>query len=163
MMEFLQYELKTFRYWIIIDVLKKMLVENAFESSKKIVDLLEFISKHRKLEKKLEIIMKGEKFKVLLFFFLLPIIMGAIGGMFPLFILVFDLNSLNMSNINFFHLITSHEFLITFSSLLACNIISSFYFLKIISYEKLLFLISVSSILYIIIFFIALFNILTLI
>ncbi|MFW9772091.1 MAG: hypothetical protein ACFFEO_07995 [Candidatus Thorarchaeota archaeon] len=164
MMEFLQYELKSFRYWIIIDVLKKMLVENAFESSKKIVDLLEFISKHRKLEKKLEIIMKGEKFKVLLFFFLLPIIMGAIGGMFPLFVLIIDLNSLNnMSYINFIHLITSHDFLITFSSLLACNLISSFYFLKIISYERVLFLILISSILYIIIFFIALFNILILI
>jgi len=164
MMDFLQYELKAFRYWIIIDVLKKILVENTFESSKKILELLNLISKHRKLERKLELIIKGEKFKVLIFYFLLPIILGAIGGMFPLFVSIIDFTSFNnMDSANFFILITSHEFLITFLCLLACNLISSYYFLKIISYERLLFLLFFSCILFVIIFFVSYFNIISLI
>lgn len=164
MMESLQYELKSFRFWIIIDVLKKILVENAFEASKKIIDLLEFMSKHRKLEKKLEIIIKGEKLKVILFFFLQPIILGAIGGMFPLFLLIFDFNSsYDINSMTFFVLLTSHEFLIIFSSLLICNLVSSVYFLKIINYERMIFLLFFSSILFILIFFLTFFNIISLI
>ncbi|MFX0032689.1 MAG: hypothetical protein ACFE8E_07345 [Candidatus Hodarchaeota archaeon] len=164
MMGFLQYELKAFRYWIIIDVLKKILFENTLESSKKILELLNIISKHRKLEKKLELIIKGEKFKVLIFYFLLPIILGAIGGMFPLFISIIDFSSFdNIGIVNLFTLTISHEFLITFLCLLACNLISSYYFLKIINYERLLFLLFFSCILFVIIFFVSYFNIINLI
>ncbi|GAH26134.1 unnamed protein product, partial [marine sediment metagenome] len=49
----------------------------------KITQILNEISIHQKLENKLEIIVKGERFKVLLFLFLLPIIIGGIGGLFP--------------------------------------------------------------------------------
>ncbi|MFX1589074.1 MAG: hypothetical protein ACFFC1_13050 [Promethearchaeota archaeon] len=164
MMEFLQYELKSFRYWIIIDVLKKILIENAYESSEKIYDILNFISKHKKLEKKLEIIMKGEKFKVLIFLFLLPIIMGAIGGMFPLFILIAQESPLNNPNETFvLSLMISYEFLTIFLSLLICTSISSYYFLKIINHKKITSLILISCILFILIFFLSYFNVLKLI
>jgi hypothetical protein len=164
MLEFLQYELKSFRYWIIIDVLKKILIENAYESSEKIFDMLNFISKHKKLEKKLEIIIKGEKFKVLIFLFLLPIIMGAIGGMFPLFVLIALETPLNNPNeINFLSLMVSYEFVTIFLSLLICTLISSHYFLKIINYEKNTLLILISCIFFILIFFLSYFNVLKLI
>jgi len=164
MMEYLQYELKSFRYWIIIDVLKKILIENAYESSEKIFDILNFISKHKKLEKKLEIIIKGEKFKVLIFLFLLPIIMGAIGGMFPLFVLIAQEIPLNNPNgIYILSLMVSYEFLTIFFSLLVCTLISSYYFLKIINYEKITPLMLISCILFILIFFLSYFNVLKLI
>jgi len=164
MMEYLQYELKSFRYWIIIDVLKKILIENAYESSEKIFDILNFISKHKKLEKKLEIIIKGEKFKVLIFLFLLPIIMGAIGGMFPLFVLIAQEIPLNNPNGTYIlSLMVSYEFLTIFFSLLVCTLISSYYFLKIINYDKITPLILISCILFILIFFLSYFNVLKLI
>lgn len=164
MMEFLQYELKSFRYWIIIDVLKKILIENAYESSEKIFDIINFISKHKKLEKKLEIIIKGEKLKVLIFLFLLPLIMGAIGGMFPLFVLIAQETPLNNpSEIFVLSLMVSYEFLTIFLSLLICTLISSYYFLKIINYKKITPLILISCTLFILIFFLSYFNVLKLI
>lgn len=156
----LKLELNSFRYNIIVEMIKKLIIKNAFESSEKIIDILNIISKHKKLERKLEIIVKGEKFKVLVFLFLLPIIMGAIGGMFPLFVLIienvdFDINIDNQNLLNF---MINGEIIILFISLLISVLISSNYFLKIIKYERRHLLVVLSIITYILIFFTSSFN-----
>ena len=64
--------LTNIRFILILDVIKKIIGQNSYLSSQKIFDILDLIKKHKNLEEKLEIIIKGERFKVLLFLFLLP-------------------------------------------------------------------------------------------
>ena len=151
----LQVELKSVRYKIILNVIGKLVTQNAYLSHEKITDILREISIHQKLENRLEIIIKGERFKVLLFMFLLPIIIGGIGGLFPLFNYMignFRLsNDLSLSI--FIELLLTYDFLIIFFSLLFCVYISSHFFLKIISYERKRILMVVSSVLFLLAFF----------
>jgi len=162
MLENLQFELKSIRYKIILDVIGKLVAQNAYLSHEKISDILNEISIHQKLENKLEIIIKGERFKVLLFLFLLPIIIGGIGGLFPLF--NFMMGNISLSgNLSFsvlFGLIFSYDFIIIFFSLLFCVYTSSHFFLEIISYERKRMLIVISNMIYILSFFSAYINIL---
>jgi len=162
MLENLQFELKSIRYKIILDVIGKLVAQNAYLSHEKISEILNEISVHQKLENKLEIIIKGERFKVLLFLFLLPIIIGGIGGLFPLFnFMIGDTSfsgSLSFSVI--FELIYSYDFIIIFFSLLFCVYTSSHFFLEIISYERKRMLIVISNMVYILAFFSAFINIL---
>jgi hypothetical protein len=162
MLENLQFELKSIRYKIILDVIGKLVAQNAYLSHEKISDILNEISIHQKLENKLEIIIKGERFKVLLFLFLLPIIIGGIGGLFPLF--NFMMGNISLSgNLSFsvlFGLIFSYDFIIIFFSLLFCVYTSSHFFLEIISYERKRMLIVISNMIYILSFFSAFINIL---
>ncbi len=162
MLENLQFELKSIRYKIILDVIGKLVAQNAYISHEKISEILNEISVHQKLENKLEIIIKGERFKVLLFLFLLPIIIGGIGGLFPLF--NFMMGNISLSgNLSFsvlFELLFSYDFLIVFFSLLFCVYTSSHFFLEIISYERKRMLIIISNMIYILAFFSAFINIL---
>ena len=162
MLENLQFELKSMRYKIILDVIGKLVAQNAYISHEKISEILNEISVHQKLENKLEIIIKGERFKVLLFLFLLPIIIGGIGGLFPLF--NFMMGNISLSgNLSFsvlFELLFSYDFLIIFFSLLFCVYTSSHFFLEIISYERKRMLIVISNMIYILAFFSAFINIL---
>lgn len=155
LLEKLQIELKSIRYRIILDVIGKLVSQNAFLSHGKISEILNEISIHQRLENKLEIIIKGEQFKVLLFLFLLPIIIGGIGGLFPLFNFIMGNLSLNNS-LNFsilFELLFTYDFIIIFISLLFCVNISSHYFLKIISYQSKRILTAVSNMIFILAFF----------
>ena len=132
MIDLLKQQLVSIRYYLILDLIKELVNSNAQNSSKKVFSILKIISTHQKLEKKLEIVLKGEKLKVSLFLFLLPIIIGAIGGMFPIFtLLIGNLNLKEMINPrNLVELIFSMDFLIIYSTLLICVMISSFFFLK---------------------------------
>ena len=125
-------ELKSERYNIILDTIEKMIENNAYYSSEKVMDIINTLLKHRRLEEKLGIIIKGEKFKVLLFLFLLPLIIGAIGGMFPLVYMMTN-NSYDSnlpSNTEYITLINFFDSFIIFLTLLICNTITSYYFLK---------------------------------
>jgi len=162
MLDFLKLDLKSIKYGIIIEIIKRIVYQNAYESSQKILQILEVIHKHQNLERKLEVIVKGEKFKVFLFLFLLPVIIGGIGGMFPFFILLLEDIDLNngMISPNFFTLILTQDVFFLFGSLLFCLSITSLYFLKIIRKEKMVSLIFIVNIVYTLIFFFSFFNVL---
>jgi len=151
----LKFNLNSERYNIILDTIESMINDNAYYSSEKVIDIINTISKHRRLEEKLGIIIKGEKFKILLFLILLPLIIGAIGGMFPLMVIMTDYSDSSSNLINLFDLI------IIFLVLLTCNTITAHYFLKVVSYEKNYFIIIFSDVIFILSFFISFNNIMT--
>ncbi|KKM64005.1 hypothetical protein LCGC14_1505730 [marine sediment metagenome] len=138
MVQFLKLELKSIRYIVILNVIEKFIAENAYYSSEKIFDILTIISKHQNLENKLEIIIKGEKFKVFFFIFLLPILIGAISGMFPFFVLITENIDINnntiLSEMN--KLVSIDYLIIIFFVLLSSVIITSNYFLNIINHQN---------------------------
>ena len=151
----LKYELKTPRYSIILDIILKMLEENAYYTSEKIVDIIKIIERHKRLEEKFEIILKGNKFTVLVFVFLFPIVLGVIGGMLPLlFAVVKGLENIDyISNVNSLsELILLTDIIVIFSILFLCNIITCYYFLKIIQYKRTTFILVISSFLFVIFF-----------
>ena len=161
MLENLQIETNSIRFKIILEVIGKLVSKNAYISHKKINELLSEISKHQKLESQLEIIIRGERFRVLFFLFLLPIVIGGIGGLFPLFNIMINNISFS-SNIylsSLLELIFSYDFVVIFLALWFCVYISSYYFLEIISYERKSVLITTSCIIYIIAFFSSFFNV----
>ena len=135
-----------------------MIDENAYYSSDKVFEILDIISKHRRLEKKLGIIIKGEKFKVFLFLFLLPIIIGAIGGLFPLVVMLTNSEDINFNNYSYTNYGNIIEVSIIFITLLLSNLITSYYFLKVIHYEKKNFIIFLSCAIYTLVFFITFMN-----
>ncbi|MFX1590880.1 MAG: hypothetical protein ACFFC1_22320 [Promethearchaeota archaeon] len=155
MLNFLKIDLKSIRYDLIIDVIKRIIKQDAYDSSSKILEILKILNHQRKLEKKLELILKGEKFKVLFFLFLLPIVIGAIGGIFPFFNFLIgniDLNN-NFQFIYYANFFLTKDMLFLFISLLGCINLSSYYFLKVIKLERRLFLILIANVLYFLIFF----------
>ena len=162
MLENLQIETNTIRFKIILDVIGKLVNKNAYLSHKKINDLLNEISNHQKLESQLEIIIKGEKFRVLFFLFLLPIVIGGIGGLFPLFnIMINNVSfSSNIHSSSLLELFFSYNFVVIFLALWFCVYTSSYYFLEVISYERKSVLIITSCIIYIIAFFLSFYSVL---
>ncbi len=161
----LKHELKSERYNLILDTIERMIEDNANYSSGKVLDIINTILKHRKLEEKLGIIIKGEKFKILLFLFLLPLIIGAIGGMFPLIIIMTNNTDVsnNFSYNDYISIINLFDLIIIFLTLLICNTITSYYFLKVVNYERNYTIIIISNIIFILSFFISFNNILLLI
>ncbi|MFW9896911.1 MAG: hypothetical protein ACFFD7_13985, partial [Candidatus Thorarchaeota archaeon] len=161
MLEALKSELKSFRYVLILDALKHYTQRSAYYTSDKIIEILEIINKHQKLEGKLEVIMKGEKFKIFFFIFLLPIITGAISGMFPVFnivmrnltlvgneFLLFSENPLNLFNMG-----------IVIAFLISSITTVSNYFLKIICHIRRMPIILISNFIFVLTFFISFLNI----
>jgi len=162
MLENLQIEINSIRFRIILDVIGKLVSKNAYISHKKINELLNEISKHQKLERQLENIIRGERFRVLFFLFLLPIVIGGIGGLFPMFnILINNISfSSNIPLSSLLELFFSYDFVVIFLALWFCVYTSSYYFLKIISYERKAILIITSCIIYIVAFLSSFFNVL---
>ncbi len=154
MIHFLKLELKSIKYSMILDAIEKFVVENANYSSEKIFDILEVIHKHQGLEKKLEVIIKGEKFKIFFFIFLLPILIGAISGMFPFFILITrNINSSNYILLIDFHNLINIYYIIVINFIFISSIsITSYYFLKIINYQKKFLIIFISDLVFILTF-----------
>jgi len=145
---------KSYHFNLILDSVLRMVNESALRAGDKIRNLLSVISRHQKLEKELEIIIKGEKFKTFIFLFLLPIIIGAISGMVPFFILInrslFKQNlAMSFKVTDIFIIFYVFEILIIFLTLLLCNTITSYYFLKVVDYEKKKGLILVTNLLFI--------------
>ena len=160
--ENLKTRLNSIRFKIILEVMNKILYQNALLSSEKIYEILTLLSRHKKLEKKLEVIIKGEKFKVLFFIFLLPTIIGFIGGLFPFFLLLtkgIEWDKLTKLDL-FLELICLKDFVLIFSTLLLTIILTSYYFLKIINFNNKIFLISITNLLFILTFLISIINIL---
>lgn len=163
MINCLKEELVSVRYSIILETIEKMLVESSYYSSEKIMEILKIIFKHRKLEKKLDVIIRGEKFKVLIFIFLLPMILGAIGGTLPLFMIITK-NIENVESFSYYdllELVNIFDFIIIFLTLFLSNLITCYYFLKIVNFEKRYLIIIISCLLFILSFAISFMNALT--
>ena len=160
--ENLKKQLNSIRFKIILDVLDKIVNQNPYFSSEKINEILFVISRHKKLEKKLELIIKGEKFKILFFIFLLPIIIGFIGGLFPFFFILTNNNELGeLSKLNLLlELVFLKDFIIILFTLISTISLSSYYLMKIIKSTNKIFLISITNLLFILTFLISFINIL---
>lgn len=151
----LKLELKAPRYKIILDVIYNMLERSSFDTSEKIADISRIIERHRRLEERYEIIMEGKKFTVAVFVFLFPIVLGIIGGMLPLlFAIVKSMEDFeNMATVQYLHeLMVVSDIIILFIILFLCNLITCYYFLKIIHYKRFVFILILSSIFFIVFF-----------
>jgi hypothetical protein len=159
--EFLKSELKSWRYSIILDGIKNYIDKNAYFSSEKITEILSIIYKHQKLENKLEIIIKGEKFKIFFFIFLLPVITGAISGFFPFFTIIINNLELagNVVNLFFRNPPNFYSLGIIFVVLISSISITSYYFLKLIFHIRSFPIILAANLLYMLIFLISFTNI----
>ena len=153
--------LTSIRFNLILGIIKEMVEKSAYHSSTRINQLLQIISKHKKLENKLDLIIKGEKFKLFIFLFMLPLIIGALGG--TLHYLTVITNNFNFQNLNDFNLLTDfsniQNILIIFLILISCNTITSYYYLKIINLENRYYIIVISDLLFIFAFMISYYNI----
>lgn len=157
MMDNLKCELNSSKYQFILESIKKMVEENAYYTSSKVIEIVKIIRRHKKLEKDLNIIIQGEKFKIFTFLLLLPLVVGAIGGMFPFYTLLGqELNLgkevINFAFVNSSKIITMFSILIT---LMSCIIITSYYFLKIINRERHSYIILLVVTEFILIFFLS--------
>lgn len=161
MIDKLKIQINSFRYSVILEVLKKILEQNPLASSIKIMDIINVLNSHQKLEKKLEIIIKGEKVKAFLYLFIMPFVLGIIGGLIPSFYII--LNNVNTENIFQILIVQNVNFivniLLTFIFLISCVVISSFYFLKIVNQHKIYFLIIIICILFTLLYLISFLNI----
>ncbi|MFW9864906.1 MAG: hypothetical protein ACFFEN_02320 [Candidatus Thorarchaeota archaeon] len=157
----LKSELKSLRYVIVLDALKRFIVQNSYLTSDKIQEILTVIYKHQNLGKKLEIILKGEKFKIFFFIFLLPIITGAISGFFPFFNLVIKNVELIDLNLNFFfeNELNLFNLVMILLVLLFSISITSYFFLKTLFYNKKLLIILCSCIIFLLSFLIVFLNV----
>lgn len=154
--EFMKSELNSTRYSIILEILEKLVLKDSLMASSKILQILALLSHHQKLEKKLETIFKGERFKGFLFLFILPFILGIIGGIFPSFFVL--LNNIDIQY-GIILSISINQVVLIFVILLFCLITSSIYFLKIINFERKNFLILTTAVLYTFLFMISFFSI----
>jgi hypothetical protein len=160
-LEFLKSELNSWRYIIILDAIENYIEKNAYFSSEKIREILGVIYKHQKLEKKLDIIMKGERFKIYFFIFLLPVITGAISGFFPFFTII--LNNLdftdNILNLFFKNPPNLYNIGIIFLVLISSISTTSYYFLKVLHQIRKLPIILASNLIFILVFLVSFINI----
>ncbi|MFX1237595.1 MAG: hypothetical protein ACFE8P_07725, partial [Promethearchaeota archaeon] len=164
-MEILKVELKTVRYSLILESIKKMISENAYYSSKKILDILHIIYRHQKLERELNLIIRGEKFKVFIFLILLPIIIGSIGGMFPFFSILNDHYDI-FQEFSYYTQLSDKDLVrmfLIFFTLLSCVVVTSYFFLKIISHNKKIFFILITVMTFSLVFILSITTILNII
>ena len=129
----INYELNSPRYKLILKVLIKLLTLDSYFSNKKIFEILKIISRHQKLERKFETILKGEKFKVLLYNFLLPVIVGGVGGLFPIFS---QMQKNFMNDLDIINIALNIDTFIIFTALLISILISSNLFANILKYKR---------------------------
>ncbi len=151
----LKLELDSPRYKVILNVIYAMLEKSAYYSSEKIADIIQIIEKHRRLEQKFKTIVKGKKFMVMVFVLLFPAILGTIGGMLPLIIaVVSSMDSVEtMEGIkSLSELVSIFDIILIFSILLSCSLITSYYFLKIVRYNRISVLLMLSITIFIISF-----------
>ncbi len=159
MIESLKWELHLYRCNLILDSINSMIIESAYNTSSRIKQLLQIIHKQRKLENKLDVKLKGERFRAFLFLFTIPLIVGVIGGFTPFFSYLTEFSLLNSldsnSNLLFQGFITTANAntLPIFLSLLFTILITSYYILKVINSHKLIVFYVIISVLFTIIFF----------
>lgn len=157
----LKSELKSWRYIIILDALRNFIDRSAYFTSDKITEILTIIYNHQKLENKLNIIMKGENFKIFFFLFLLPIITGAISGFFPFYTIIS--NNLNLTGNIFTAFIQNspniYNIGIIFIVLMSTISITTNYFLKLIHHIRRIPIILGANLMFILVFIISFINI----
>ena len=157
--ENLKLELQTIRYSLLLDLIENLIKRDSYFTAEKIFEILKLINKHQKLEKKLEIIIKGEKFKILFFIFLLPIIIGGISGFFPIFRGIIKNNNYFLTPFNTaVNILNIAGILIV---LLLSVSITTNYFLKIVNFNKKLTLILTTNIVFTLSFLISLITLLS--
>ncbi|MFX1377769.1 MAG: hypothetical protein ACFFA4_01630 [Promethearchaeota archaeon] len=154
MIQYFKLELNSKRCSLILDLIEKFVTENPYYSNEKITEILNILYNHQRLEKKLEIIMKGEKFKIFFFIFLLPILIGGISGMVPFFLLITrNINSINPTFlIDFSNMANFYYTLLIFIVFISSISITSNYFLKVINYQNKLLIIIISNLIFILTF-----------
>jgi len=165
MIQFFKLELNSIRYNVILEAIEKFIVENANYSSEKIFEIIKIVHKHQKLEKKLDILIKGEKFKIFFFIFLLPLLIGAISGMLPFFLLI-TRNSSSIGtiiSIDHYNFIDLYYIFIIFLVLISSISITSTTFLKIINFQKKFLIIFISNLIFVLTSLISFINILNII
>jgi len=163
--QFFKLELKSIRYNLILDAIEKFLDENSKLSSEKIIDIINLVYKHQKLEKKLNLIIKGEKFKIFFFIFLLPILIGAISGMFPFFVVMTrNINSVTpIISIGFNNIINLYYIILLSFVFISSISITSNNFLNIIKYQNKFLIIIISNLLFILTFISSFINIMNIV
>ncbi len=162
MIQFLKLELNSIRYSVILDLIEKFVSSNPYYSTEKIFEILNILRTHQKLENKLEVIIKGEKFKIFFFIFLLPILIGAISGMFPFFNLITrDINIISpVFLINYSNLMNFYYTILIFIVFTSSISITSNYFLEVIKYRKKFLIIIISNLIFILTFLSSFINVL---
>jgi hypothetical protein len=155
MLHYFKLELNSIRYTVILDAIERFVGENPYYSTEKILDLLVILQNHQKLEKKLEIIIKGEKFKIYFFIFLLPILIGSISGMFPFFLLITrNINLVNLQVLIDFDSLIDIYYLLSLFLIFTFSIsITAKNFLEIIKYQKKYVIILISNLIFMVTFF----------
>ncbi len=131
MISLLQNKLNSPQYNLILSLIHSMVLFNSKRAGFIILELIEVIKEQQKILNKIENVFKGERFRVFIFLFLLPIITGIFSGFLPFFslFLMISPNSVNKT----FQLM---EIILILVSISFCNIVTSYTFLRIINYEK---------------------------
>lgn len=129
---------------ILFCALKDMLLKNSYNTSHQIKKIISILNKHKKIEEEREIILKSEKTRVKIFTFLLPLIIGMIGGILPFMMSLFQ-----EYNSNFFELLPFSIYIMTpldltlfIISLFIIIIISGYYFAVLSGQNKTITIIS---------------------
>lgn len=166
LMNSIRKKFESYRYNIIFSSLVKMLKEDSKNTSKKIREILGVLNNHIKLGKKINTIIKGERIKVYLFCFLLPIILGTLGSL--LSVLPFITNNLlNFQNINEITILDINIIYFDLCLFFIINSISTFistyYFLATVSLKNKSYILIFVEILLILTFLISVFNVFPLI
>lgn len=162
LMRIIKNKLDSYRYAIIFNSFRKILEQDARISSNKIKEILIVLKNHIKLERKINVIIKGERIKVYVFIVLLPVILGTLGSLFSFFPLIIDdLLNLQQSTEIIFPAKSYNYFdlLIFLTILLTSNFISTYYFLATVSFKNKNYFLIFTEILLILSFSISLFNI----
>ncbi len=164
MIKSLKTELEDNRYSILMNIIYKMMIKSSKGTSDKIRDILIILRRHKNLEERFSEIIKSNKIIALLLVFLFPIILGAIGGFLPLFMAAIeilresDILALNSyTKISFFELIKINDVIMTFVILLACTLITSYFFMKIVRYKRFKIILFLTCFIFIVSFLVILF------
>ncbi len=150
------------RFKTLLKSIKRNLTRNSYRTSNVIDEILKFLLKIRNYEKELELILKSEKFKVYLFIILLPLITGALGGVFPFFMSLSEYFFLQNPISNVYYTINYLDVLVIYVNLFICNLISSNYFLKVLNIRKRSLIFVITELLYSIAYYLSLLNTLSL-
>ncbi|TXT64793.1 MAG: conserved membrane protein of unknown function [Promethearchaeota archaeon] len=155
-------KLKSVRYSIVISSIITMIQENSYYAASKIIEIVKIFRKHQALQNKVNILIKGEKFKTFVFLILLPLIIGSIGALIPflpsILTNLFELNEFTFGTINqsSLEIMDVISILITF---LITNSISSYYFLSIINIRNKFFIMAISDIIFILTYLLSVLNV----
>lgn len=161
MLDHFKRSLNSMRYRVMIDTIVKMLKENAYLSSSKILKIIQILRNHQHLQKELLILIRGERFKTLVYLFLLPVIIGSIGALSPFLSTIVNIliRFEDPEMITFKLTLTLIvDIIIIYSTLVLTNSISSYYFLSIINFQSKVVLIIFSDIIFSLIFILFLTN-----